>query len=114
MKRRTFVAVLGLGTLAGCLERVGLDGGGLSVADARTELTDGGNVLGIVTVENTDSETRSGTLLGQLDFENADVYTQRREVTVPGDRSNTYELEFAIEDPASLQGEPYTFSADIE
>jgi len=113
MHRRGFVSILGATILAGC-SALGQLGEPLEITDAETESTALGNVIANVTIENTISETHSGTLIGQVDVDGGDTYTESRQITVPGDETNSYRLEFDIDVRDSLSGSQYQFSAEID
>lgn len=96
--------------IAGCA------GGGssLSVEDIQAQNTSFGNVIVAVLVANDGSESGSGTLIGQVDMDGGDTYTESRSITVASGDSNTYELEFDIDLGESLSGGSYEYSARIE
>jgi len=115
MQRREFISKTGTAgiavsvtALAGCL------GGGLEVEDTEARVTGFGNVIVRVLVANSSSSSKSGTLLGQVDANGGDTYTERREITVTGDGSNTYDLEFDIAASDSLSASSFEYSAEIE
>ena len=99
--------------LAGCSGSGGL-GGGLSIDDTSAETTAFGNVVLTVAVSNTSGSSKTGTLIGQVDISGGDTYTENREISVAGDGSNTYELEFDIDISESLSASEYEYSARVE
>jgi|GEM_PF-773389 hypothetical protein len=110
---------VGVGTmavLAGCSgsDGGGGIGGGLTVDDTSAETTAFGNVVLSVAVSNTSGSSNSDTLIGQVDMTGGDTYTERRDITVDGEQSNTYELEFDIDFSESLSASEFEYSARIE
>lgn len=101
-----------IGALAGCSSS-GL-GGGLSIENVNAESTSFGNVVLTVSVSNSSSSSKSSTLLGQVDVTGGDTYTKRREITVTGDGSSTFELTFDIALSESLSATEYEYSAELE
>lgn len=111
LRRRTVLGGIGTAaasTLAGCL------GGGLEIDDVDARTTSFGNVILTVAVSNGNGSSEDGTLVGQVDMSGGDTYTERRDVTVTGDGSNTYELEFDIAISESLSAAEYEYSAELE
>ena len=89
-------------------------GGGLSVDTVDSQTTSFGNVVLTVSVSNSSGSSKSNTLMGQVNISGGDTYTQRRNITVPGESSNTFELEFDIDFSESLSASEYEYSAQIE
>jgi len=115
IQRREFVSKAGaagitssLGLLAGCISS------GLQVEDTDARVTTFGNVIVRVLVANDSSSSKSATLIGQVDVKGGDTYTQRRDISVTGDGSNTYDLEFDIAMSDSLSASEFEYSAEIE
>ena len=116
--RRSVLGSVATGTvalLAGCS---GSGGGGivggLTIDDTSAETTAFGNVVLTVAISNTSGSSKTSTLIGQVDVSDGDTYTENREITVPGDDSNTYELEFDIDFSESLSASEYEYSAHLE
>ncbi|MFC6766472.1 hypothetical protein [Natrinema soli] len=118
LTRRSMFSGVGVGTiaiLAGCSgSDVGGIGGGLTVDDTSAETTTFGNVVLSVAVSNTSGSSKSDALIGQVDMTGGDTYTERRDITVDGEQSNTYELEFDIDFSESLSASEFEYSARIE
>lgn len=96
--------------LAGCSSVTG----GLKVQGVDAAGTAFGNVNMAVQVENTASDSKSGTLVGQVDMNGGDTYTEQRSITVNGGTSNTFELSFDIGLDDSISSGSYEYSAQIE
>jgi hypothetical protein len=88
--------------------------GGLEVTEVTPESTAAGNVVLHATVENSASETKSGTLSGTVDVQGGESYATSREVALEGGQSDTFDLEFDIEFSDSLTEDRYTYSASME
>lgn len=104
----------GLASIAGCSESTqnAISSGGLEITDTESENTAFGNVVVHVMVQNTASSSKSATLVGQVDVEGGDTYTDQRDISVMGEDSNSYELEFDID--FSLSASSYHYSAQLE
>lgn len=101
-----------LAALAGCSSS-GF-GGGLSIETVEAESTSFGNVVLRVSVSNSSGSSKSSTLLGQVDVTGGDTYTKRRDITVTGDSSTTFELTLDIALSDSLSASEYEYSAELE
>lgn len=121
--RRAFLIgsiVPATGLLAGCsaVEEalpIGDDGeSDLQITGTDSRGTSFGNIELGVRVENTSSDTQSGTLVGQVNVDGGDTYTQSRSITVPGGQANTYTLGIDIPISRSLAGGSYTYDAWLE
>lgn len=88
--------------------------GGLSVDSVDSQVTAFGNVVLTVTVSNDSDSSKSKTLMGQVDVSGGDTYTKRRDITVSGSSSNTFELEFDIAASESLSADRYEYTAELE
>lgn len=92
MKRRRVnrglaVGVIGLFTpLAGC----GFDSGALEVTNVEAEVTSEQNVQLTIDVQNTFSESRTGTLTAEVDVNDGERYTNARQVNLPAESSDTF------------------------
>lgn len=116
--RRSVLSGVAMGTvtlLAGCSGDgdVAL-GGGLTIDDTSAETDAFGNVVLTVAVSNTSGSSKSSTLIGQVDISEGDTYTETRDISVAGEDSNTYELEFDIDFAESLSANQYEYSARLE
>lgn len=115
MDRREFTKLTGAAVtvplLAGCSDAVAEITGGLEVTGVDASMTGFGNVEMTVRVENGASSSQSGTLVGQVDLDGGDTFTERKEITVQSDRRNTFEFEFDIPISDSLSGGQYTYDA---
>ncbi|WP_152422585.1 hypothetical protein [Natrinema pellirubrum] len=89
-------------------------GGGLSVDNVDSQTTSFGNIVLTVSVSNSSDSSKSNTLMGQVDISGGDTYTNRRDITVSGDSSNTFELEFDIDFSESLSTSEYEYNAQLE
>lgn len=110
-KRRTIIKSMGtlpIAALAGCL------GGGLEVESVTSRDTVAGNVIVTARVTNDSSSPESGTLLAEVDVQNGEMYTHRKDITVDGDGSETFEIKFDIPMGDSLSGFQYDYDAKIE
>lgn len=119
MNRREFglksaLAIGGIATLAGCSEVADDVTGGLEIADTQSGTTAFNNIRVVVLVQNTASGSRSGTLIGQVDIEGGDTFTERRSITVPGEGSNSYELGFDIDLSDQISGGQYRYDVWME
>ncbi len=119
LNRRTVISNAGVGvlaTVAGCSgsDGTGGIGGGLSVESVNAQTTSFGNVVLTVSVSNSNSSSKSSTLVGQVDVSGGDTYTERREITVTGDSSSSFELEFDIAISESLSSDQYEYDAQLE
>ncbi|PSQ42112.1 hypothetical protein BRD17_09435 [Halobacteriales archaeon SW_7_68_16] len=94
---------------AGC----GGVGGSLEIADTSSQSTATGNVVVSVLVENTGDSEDSATLQSQVDVQGGDTYTDRRDISVPGGGSNSYDFEFDIAIDESLEASEYEYSASF-
>lgn len=117
--RRAVLKGAGVATMAviaGCSSSGGTGGigGGLSVESVDSQTTSFGNVVLTVSVANSNSSSKSSTLMGQVDVSGGDTYTKRRDITVTGDSSNTFELEFDIALSESLSADQYEYTAQLE
>lgn len=113
MDRRTFVQRAGSIALAGSVAGCSSVTGGLSVSSVNHYITSFGNVALMITVENSASDRRSGTVLGQVDVDGGQLYTKRRPVTVAGNDFVSLEMSFDIALSESLSGNQFTYSAQI-
>lgn len=102
--------------LAGCSATSDLLGGGsnLEVTEVESQVTGWGDVQLSISVENTGSESESGTLYGQVDVQGGDVYSESQQITVPAGETNQYTIDVPIEFQDSLGAEGYQHSAWVE
>lgn len=112
--RKGGVALSTVTLLSGCSEMAGEVTGGLEITTIDSEDTSFGNIIVGVRVENTARELKSGTLITQVDVEGGDTYTERREISVPGESENTYTNKHDISVETSLSEFRYTYDAGIE
>lgn len=84
----------------------------VTATDART--TGFGNVEVGAQVRNTGSDSKSGTLVAQVDLEGGDTLTERESVTVPGDQSRSYTVGIDVPVSDSLRGSQYRYDAWIQ
>lgn len=122
MERREVVkgfgVILSSGFMAGCSElgeSTGLvEQSDLQISDTEAQSTTFGNVRLGVMVVNRGEKSGSATLVGQVDVQGGDTYTNRREITVAAGDSNSYMMEFDIDFSESLSAEKYQYSARLE
>lgn len=108
LKNSTRVAVAsGALILAGCSSVFG----GLEIVEFNSEVTSFGNIVVRVLVNNSGSSSAGARLVGQVDIQDGDTYTESRNITVLGGESNTYILRFDISLGDTLSGERY--EADV-
>lgn len=95
--------------LTGCSQVTG----GLEVSSTDSRTTAFGNVEVLAVVENTSGDTKSGTLQTQVDIQGGDTYTERENITVMGESSNSYTITHDVGLGDSLSAESYEYSAEI-
>lgn len=88
-------------------------GGDFSVVSSDAESTDFGNVNVAARVENTYSDSRSGTLVAQAELERGDTFTAERSVDVPSEQTRDYTVGIDIPISDSLTGFSYRHDAWI-
>lgn len=117
MKRRKIlknssklVVASGALVLAGCSSVFG----GLEIVESNSEVTNFGNIVVRVLVNNSGSSSATATLVGQVDIQDGDTYTESRSITVLGGESNTYILRFDISLGDTLSGNMYEYSVWLE
>lgn len=103
-----------LTALGGCSEAERAVSGGLSVVEARGEPTTFGNAEITVTVENTASESKSGTLNVEVELDNGQTYTKSRYIRVPGESTDTFEFTIDISIVDAFSSNEGTLDAWIE
>ncbi|ERG97037.1 hypothetical protein [Haloquadratum walsbyi] len=74
--------------LSGCLSS------GLSIEGTESEVRDGQTVVVLVAVMNPSNSSQSGTLTIQCNVIAGDTYTRRRQITVLGSETNSYQFVF--------------------
>ncbi|MXR50282.1 hypothetical protein GRX03_01480 [Halovenus sp. WSH3] len=115
---RNGIVTLSLGSVAvaGCSDAVDEATGGpdLEVTDISSETTTFGNVRLGIRVVNNGNEAGTNTLVGQVDIQGGDTYTQRQSITVNADSGNDFTMEFDIDISESLSGSRYTADAFLE
>jgi len=116
MKRRHVLRASGAGVTAAAVGLAGCGGflGGLEVASVESRTTALGNVEVSVVVENTSGSSQTGELVTQVDVEGGDTYTERQEVTVPGNAENSYAVTHDLSLSESLTADSYEYNASIE
>lgn len=97
-------------SLAGC----GSAGGGLEVVDQNARTTSFGNIEIEALVENSGSDVENGTLVGEVTLNEGRNYAETRDITVPSDTTQTYEIGIDIEITDSLSGSRFEYRAYIE
>ncbi|WP_248516693.1 hypothetical protein [Salinarchaeum laminariae] len=88
--------------------------GELKVVSRDSRNTAMGNVEIGAQIQNTGSDSKSGTLVAQVDVEGGDTHTQRKSVTVPGDQLRSYTVSIDIPMSDSLTGFEYRYDAWIQ
>ncbi|MDF9745353.1 hypothetical protein [Natrinema salsiterrestre] len=100
--------------LAGCSESLSGVTGGLEIENVDSRTTSLGDIVLTVTITNDSGSSKSSTLIGQVDISGGDTYTKRRDVTVTGDSSNTFDLGFDISFSDSLSANQYEYDTELE
>lgn len=103
-----------MAALAGCSGRLRAVTGGLKIENVDSRTTSLGDIVLTVTITNDSGSSKSSTLIGQVDISGGDTYTQRRDVTVTGDSSNTFELGFDVALSESLSANQYEYNTELE
>lgn len=111
---RAASAVVLIGVVGGCSEATEKVTGGLSVVEAQGETTTWGDAKIMVTVENTASESKSGTLYVELSLDNGETYSESRYIRLPGGSSDTYEFTVDISIFDSLSSTEGSIDAWVE
>ncbi|ELZ11572.1 hypothetical protein C479_06901 [Halovivax asiaticus JCM 14624] len=118
MDRREFTKVAGAAAtiplLAGCSDAVSEVTGGLDVTGMNARTTTFGNIELTAQVENTASDSKSGTLVGQVDLEGGDTFTEQKAITVGANRTNSFEIGIDIPVADSLSGGQYTYDVWLD
>lgn len=106
-----------VGALAGCSElesAVNESSSGLNIEDTDARNTSAGNLEIGALVENSAPDTKSKTLVGQVDIEGGDTYSSRTSITVPGNDTRTYTMTVDIPVSRSISGGRYQYDAFLE
>lgn len=110
VSRVVFVGlVVAVSLTAGCL---GGEGSDLQVTEFDGGWTEGGTLEIRVTVSNLGGAEGTGTLVVDAEIDDADSYTDRREVTLAPDQSEAFVVVF--EPPDEAVGSSYDVTARIE
>jgi len=88
--------------------------GELKVTSRDARNTNFGNVEVGAQVRNTGSDSKSGTLVVQVDVQGGDTFTKRTSVTVPGDQSRSFTQTVDLPISDSLSGSQYRYDAWIQ
>lgn len=101
-----------VGWVAGCSEAT--SGSGLRVVEGEGRWTTFGDIEYTVTVENTASESKAGTLYVEVSFDNGASYTGSKYVRIPGGESKTVDVKIEVSVFDGIQSREITADAWID